>query len=156
MKLSIQEKSKQAFKLIELLVVIAILALLSCLSLPALAKSKSRSPATGCLSNLRQMQAACSMYADDYNGALMPNAPATVELDGGGEHRIDACPELRIGHRASAAYSGRGSRCGPGPDDGGSFSARNSHARANVQCRFTVAGEMPSTSAVSSTDRPAK
>ena len=35
-------------------------------------------------------------------------------------------------------------------------SARYSQARAKVQCRLTVAGEMPSTSPVSSIERPAK
>ena len=35
-------------------------------------------------------------------------------------------------------------------------SARFSHARAIAHCRFTVAGEMPTTSAVSSTVRPPK
>jgi prepilin-type N-terminal cleavage/methylation domain-containing protein/prepilin-type processing-associated H-X9-DG protein len=97
MKLLIQKKTKQAFTLIELLVVVGILALLFGLCLPALAKSKNRSPAAGCLSNLRQMQAACAMYADDYNGALMPNAPASATpisrmWCGGSENWFTALP----------------------------------------------------------------
>jgi hypothetical protein len=35
------------------------------------------------------------------------------------------------------------------------YSSRCSQARATVQSRFTVAGEVPSTSAVSSIDKPA-
>jgi prepilin-type N-terminal cleavage/methylation domain-containing protein len=67
-----------AFTLIELLIVVAVLALLCCIASPILAKAKTKSPAVGCLSNMRQLQAGWAMYADDNNGILMPNAPATV------------------------------------------------------------------------------
>ncbi len=64
---------KQAFTLIELLVVIGIICLLASFMLPALARAKIKSPAAGCLSNLRQMQLGCSMYKDDFNDYLVPN-----------------------------------------------------------------------------------
>ncbi len=64
---------KQAFTLIELLVVIGIICLLASFMLPALARAKIKSPAAGCLSNLRQLQLGCSMYKDDYNDNLVPN-----------------------------------------------------------------------------------
>ncbi|HZQ48225.1 MAG TPA: type II secretion system protein [Verrucomicrobiae bacterium] len=67
---------KKAFTLIELLVVIGILCLLASFMLPALARAKIKSPATGCLSNLRQMQLGWSMYKDDNNDVMLPNAPA--------------------------------------------------------------------------------
>src|SRR5712691_6487896 len=67
-----------AFTLIELLAVVAVLALLSCIAAPMLARAKTRSPAVGCLSNLRQLQAGWAMYADDNSGILMPNAPTTT------------------------------------------------------------------------------
>ncbi len=67
--------SKSAFTLVELLVAIGMLCLLASFMLPALARAKIKSPATGCLSNLRQMQLGWSMYKDDNNDLLLPNAP---------------------------------------------------------------------------------
>ena len=73
---------QEGFTLLELVVVICGLLLLAFMALPALAKSKNRSPAAGCLSNLRQLQAGASMYADDHNGVLMPNAFAGAGMSG--------------------------------------------------------------------------
>lgn len=65
-----------AFTLVELLVVFGVVIVLASVAVPALAKSKTRTPAAGCLSNLRQMQVGWAMYADDNKGKLMLNAPA--------------------------------------------------------------------------------
>lgn len=64
---------RRGFTLIELLVVIAIIAILAAMLLPALSKAKQRAERVQCLNNLRQLQFAWIMYADDNNDFLAPN-----------------------------------------------------------------------------------
>jgi prepilin-type N-terminal cleavage/methylation domain-containing protein len=63
----------RGFTLIELLIVIAIIAILAALLLPALARAKQRAERAECLNNLRQLQLAWIMYADDNSDQLPPN-----------------------------------------------------------------------------------
>jgi prepilin-type N-terminal cleavage/methylation domain-containing protein/prepilin-type processing-associated H-X9-DG protein len=58
------------FTLIELLVVIAIIALLISILLPALGQAREASRATVCLSNLKQIMAGFTLYAQDNRGRI--------------------------------------------------------------------------------------
>ena len=65
-------RKSAGFTLIELLVVIAIIAILAAILFPVFAQVRSRGWQTACLSNLRQIGSALSMYVQDYDEHL-PN-----------------------------------------------------------------------------------
>ena len=60
-------KAATGFTLVELLVVIAVVAILAALLLPALGKAKENAKRSACLGNLKQINVALLLYADDSN-----------------------------------------------------------------------------------------
>jgi Mg-chelatase subunit ChlD/type II secretory pathway pseudopilin PulG len=94
----IQRKPRPARRLIELLVVVAIIGILASLSLPSLSKAKSKSQRITVLNNMRQLELAKQMWADE-NQKPAGAAPTMEDLrpywggkDGprsvGGEHYV--------------------------------------------------------------------
>jgi prepilin-type N-terminal cleavage/methylation domain-containing protein len=129
--------TKRAFTLIELLVVIGIIAILAALLLPALGQAKEKGRRTSCLANLKQVNLAIRLYADDCADSL-PVLPAPNPYPNGvgayykqlvkgylgltgpasPSERIFICPSDRIlqtqvGH-AFTSYTFDGYEVGPG------------------------------------------
>src|SRR5579863_8963583 len=62
--------SKHGFTLIELLVVIAIIAILAAILFPVFAQAREKARAISCLSNVKQLTLALSMYVQDTDEAF--------------------------------------------------------------------------------------
>ncbi|MFP3904613.1 MAG: DUF1559 domain-containing protein [Armatimonadota bacterium] len=65
---------KRGFTLIELLVVIAIIAILAAILFPVFARAREKARQASCSSNLKQLQLAVLMYAEDYDEILVSEA----------------------------------------------------------------------------------
>ncbi len=85
---------RKAFTLIELLVVIAIIAVLAAILFPVFAQAKEAAKKTSCLSNLRNIGAAMTLYEGDYDDGF-PNTNV-VGLWTGRRFRWPIMPYLAI------------------------------------------------------------
>ncbi len=83
--------SRRAFTLVELLVVIGIIALLIAILMPALSRARGQAQSTQCLSNLRQMGQALTMFASEHQGYLVKawfnDGPKHLKFRNGGPER---------------------------------------------------------------------
>ena len=80
----VTESPRRGFTLVELLVVIGIIAVLISMLLPALGKAKEMGKSAQCLSNLRQVNMAFVMFANENRGYL-----PQIGTDGAGSAQMD-------------------------------------------------------------------
>jgi len=73
-----------AFTLVELLVVIAVIAILAAILLPVLGEAKEKGHTVVCLNNLKQLQLAINIYADEHEDEL---PPAEIHPGNGGPYQ---------------------------------------------------------------------
>jgi prepilin-type N-terminal cleavage/methylation domain-containing protein/prepilin-type processing-associated H-X9-DG protein len=74
----------RAVTLLELLITIAIISLLAGIMVPSLSAARREAMSTTCGTQLRELGSALAMYADDYDGRLMPLAYFSLETIGTG------------------------------------------------------------------------
>ncbi len=81
-------RSHKAFTLIELLVVIAVIAILMAILMPALQRAREQGKRAACLNNLKQLQLAWIMYADENDDKIVNGATGFSNSDQAwGDHR---------------------------------------------------------------------
>jgi competence protein ComGC len=84
--------SPRAFTLVDVLVSITVIAILIGLLLPSLAKVNETARRVACQSNIRQVGLGVVMYADDWNGQLLPSR----FLPTGMTARVNQAPEQMV------------------------------------------------------------
>jgi prepilin-type N-terminal cleavage/methylation domain-containing protein len=65
-----QTEHRNAFTLVEMLVVLAVIGIMAALLVPVFAQARAKSRQTACISNLRQLATSITMYAADYDDRL--------------------------------------------------------------------------------------
>jgi len=97
----------RGFTLIELLVVIGIIAILAAILFPVLARARQKAREIACVSNLRQMTLAATMYADEQQRYLDADTWAIkIAMYANNNNKILHCPADGNKENCSYVYSG--------------------------------------------------
>lgn len=105
-------RPRSGFTLLELLVVMAILGIIAGMLLPALTQARAKAKRTQCLNNLRQLQLAIQLYADDFDDRLPPRSyqSGAIWIDKlepyYGDHNLLRCPVDRVENSSSYLLNG--------------------------------------------------
>jgi len=145
MKAVARSKAK-GFTLIELLVVIAIIAILASILFPVFSRARAKARQTSCLSNVKQLNLALTMYAQDYDGQFpaatttyTPSPPNDTAADGMYAFSVVVLPYMKnrdiliCPDNKQACYAGDG--CGQ----------RRGYAMTRYTSFVGSAGEPPTT-----------
>jgi prepilin-type N-terminal cleavage/methylation domain-containing protein/prepilin-type processing-associated H-X9-DG protein len=94
-------KCRLGFTLVELLITIGIIAILIAILLPAVNAARSRARGAVCLSNMRQIAIAATLYETQNRGSLDPNiddlfAPFYSKHSDIADNRLRCCPEMLL------------------------------------------------------------
>jgi prepilin-type processing-associated H-X9-DG protein/prepilin-type N-terminal cleavage/methylation domain-containing protein len=105
---------RDAFTLVELLVVISIIALLLAILMPALSKARALARAAVCLSNIKQCSTVCYLYMEDNRGEIPITSlnlywPATVasevqKIKGFSTAKFEYCADRPITNQYAAIF----------------------------------------------------
>jgi prepilin-type N-terminal cleavage/methylation domain-containing protein/prepilin-type processing-associated H-X9-DG protein len=95
-----------AFTLIELLAVVAIIALLAAILFPVFSKARDQARKATCLSNLRQIGVAVSLYSSDCDGGYPNNDDPYLWV--GKRFRWPIMPYLALGQKQGADFTNSG------------------------------------------------
>jgi len=93
-EIPVKLRSRGAFTLVELLVVIAVISILAALIFPVFSRARENARGTSCLSNLKQIGTAVSMYLQDYDETYpMTRLPDNTHFATGCTSGAGASPE---------------------------------------------------------------